>query len=229
MARCPAGHDSAAQDYCDVCGVRIGAPTDARGPGRAPQPCPNCATPRSGRFCEECGHDFALGDTTQPGSLRTSGPGRGRRAGPASGPSAPASMPGLWRAVVTADPAVYQAMADRGMLDPDALAFPFPARTQVRRVPLNKPEVHIGRRSQRRGILPEIDLGGPPEDVAVSHRHAVLLARPGGAWVIVDLGATNGTTINGTDDPITPHHEYEVRDGDRVYVGAWTVITLQKG
>lgn len=29
MARCPAGHDSAAQDYCDVCGVRI----VARGPG----------------------------------------------------------------------------------------------------------------------------------------------------------------------------------------------------
>ncbi|WP_460861299.1 FHA domain-containing protein, partial [Nocardiopsis coralliicola] len=137
------------------------------------------------------------------------------------------SVPGLWRAVITADPAFFQSMADRGMLDPNSLDFP--AQTPRRHVPLNRPEVHIGRRSRRRGIQPEIDLGGPPEDVAVSHRHAVLLARPGGAWALVDLGATNGTSINGADEPIDPHREYPVHDGDRIYLGAWTVITLQRG
>lgn len=238
MPRCPAGHDSAAPDFCDVCGIRMAPPRPARraGPEEGP-PCPNCSTPRTGRFCEECGHDFSLDDATQPDgrlpAIRPEPPrppaeGRSTPSAPGEGPgeSRP-SVPGLWRAVITADPAFYQAMADRGMLDPRRLAFP--AQTPRRRVPLNRPEIHIGRRSRRRGIVPEIDLAGPPEDVAVSHRHAVLLARPGGAWVIVDLGAVNGTTINGTDNPIEPHREYQVHDGDRVYVGAWTVITLQKG
>jgi hypothetical protein len=82
VAACPAGHDSAATDYCDVCGMRMevpgqGAPdgqssggqmTGAQGTvahvtaamplGQSGQLCPRCGAVRSGRFCEGCGLDL---------------------------------------------------------------------------------------------------------------------------------------------------------------------------
>ena len=74
MAVCPNGHDSASDDFCDVCGMRIGGirarrPATgpvARGqgasaarPAPAAEPCPRCGTPRTGQFCEACGFNFA--------------------------------------------------------------------------------------------------------------------------------------------------------------------------
>jgi FHA domain len=86
MAVCLNGHDSASDDFCDVCGMRIGGnppppaypATPATGPlggvsappstGSWPQgsgpaavagePCPRCGTARSGQFCEACGFNF---------------------------------------------------------------------------------------------------------------------------------------------------------------------------
>ncbi|MFD0774431.1 FHA domain-containing protein, partial [Streptomonospora algeriensis] len=129
-----------------------------------------------------------------------------------------------WWAIVCADPAYYQAMADRGVLDPAAIEFP--ARTPQRRMPLNRARVRIGRRSFRLGIHPEIDLAGPPEDPAVSHAHATLIARPGGRWALVDEGSTNGTTLNGTAEEVPSNTEVPLHEADRIYVGAWTVIAL---
>jgi len=75
MPICPKGHDSAATDYCDECGAAIGGLAVAAvtaDPNQPPvvaspdpsldgygSPCPSCQTPRAGRFCEVCGHDFA--------------------------------------------------------------------------------------------------------------------------------------------------------------------------
>ena len=85
MAVCPNGHDSASDDFCDTCGMRIGgspppggrrpaaaatgtspasgAPSsawpDPAAPVSAAEPCPRCGTPRSGQFCEACGYNFA--------------------------------------------------------------------------------------------------------------------------------------------------------------------------
>jgi hypothetical protein len=70
MALCPNGHDSASDDFCDVCGMRIGG--TPKGPATGPSPavsapprpdtaaetCPRCGTPRTGQFCEACGFNF---------------------------------------------------------------------------------------------------------------------------------------------------------------------------
>lgn len=84
MVTCPAGHESATDDYCEVCGLSItqtrasglSGPPDAASslwpPAAGGDPaatataefCPRCATPREGNeaFCEECRYDFTAGD-----------------------------------------------------------------------------------------------------------------------------------------------------------------------
>ena len=91
---CPSGHDSASDDYCDVCGLPIpagstsppapggldGVAGDAPGPSEVPPPapaapaapasaeCPNCqaTNPPNALFCEACGYDFTTGSMPRP-------------------------------------------------------------------------------------------------------------------------------------------------------------------
>ena len=95
MSTCPAGHDSASSDFCDVCGMRMdgrstsssAATPEAAGLGtqstawpEEPQPeasqrtartgeralpCPRCGAASPGRFCESCGFDFDTGKAPQ--------------------------------------------------------------------------------------------------------------------------------------------------------------------
>jgi pSer/pThr/pTyr-binding forkhead associated (FHA) protein len=63
-------------------------------------------------------------------------------------------------------------------------------------------------------------------DPSVSRRHAKLIPAPDGAWTIVDLGATNGITVNGRDVP--SEGSVSLRPGDRIHLGAWTKITITR-
>jgi len=107
MAVCPNGHDSASDDFCDTCGMRIGGSPPPGSPASSPspasssspasgaassawpdpaapvstEPCPRCGTARSGQFCEACGYDFA-GPRFTPSAPPASPP-----------PPAPASAP----------------------------------------------------------------------------------------------------------------------------------------
>ncbi|MEU9889951.1 FHA domain-containing protein [Sphaerisporangium sp. NPDC051011] len=146
---------------------------------------------------------------------------------PASAPPpAPAPPPaGGWIAVIAADRAHYDSMIAQG--GPDAARVAFPPYCPERRVPLRGPETRIGRRRQSRPMVPEIDLSEPPEDPGVSHLHAVLLAQPDGSWQIVDPGSANGTLVNGK--LIEVNVPVPLQDGDRVHVGAWTLLTVRKG
>jgi predicted component of type VI protein secretion system len=45
------------------------------------------------------------------------------------------------------------------------------------------------------------------------------------AWIPVrDPGSSNGIVVNGKDVP--PGGTVPLRDGDQIYLGAWTVITV---
>jgi hypothetical protein len=128
-----------------------------------------------------------------------------------------------WIAVVTADRAYFENVVAGG--GPDSAALQFPAYCPERRFRLGGREMRIGRRSASRGLDPEIDLTGPPTDPGVSHLHAVLIPDPDGGWAVLDPGSANGTQVNGSD--ITAGVQVPLRDGDRICVGAWTVLTIQ--
>jgi serine/threonine-protein kinase len=141
---------------------------------------------------------------------------------------------GTWTAVVTADRAYYDSV--HAVNAEDAAAISFPGNVPERRFPLSgtketqgtqRTEVRIGRHSVSRRIDPEIDLTGPPTDPGVSRLHAKLIAGPDGSWSVVDLGSPNGIQVNGKDVP--SGETVPLRDGDRIHLGAWTMITITRG
>ena len=128
MPTCPAGHTSASSDFCDVCGMRIGAaagvppqepeaaqqpaaqqPSKAQQPAAA-EPCPHCGAARTGRFCESCGFDFDAGGSSRERTIEgviVPPPGTGPAA-PAEPPPPPAPIP------ATAEPVPAPAAAPAG-------------------------------------------------------------------------------------------------------------------
>jgi hypothetical protein len=254
MATCPSGHESASDDYCDVCGTLIGAavltpfvqaPGSTQGPvpgGGTPAEggCPRCGVPRVGQFCESCGFDFAAvgpdaaagarPPTPQTAPPEQTPPSPLTAPSPLVPPAAPAAPPASanaadWTVVVTADRAYYDSVQDAG--GPDAAAIGFPAYCPERRFRLAGTEVRVGRRSESRGIHPEIDLTGPPADPGVSRLHVVLVGAPDGTWSVVDPGSANGTLVNG--DEIAAGEAVRLREGDVIHLGAWTALTVTSG
>ncbi len=156
--------------------------------------------------------------TVPPGSAATRVPDR-------TSSSLPSAETGTWTAVVTADHAYYESV--QAVSDQEAASIKFPIYVPERRFQLSGAEVRIGRRSVSRQIDPEIDLTGPPTDPGVSRLHAVLTARPDRTWTVVDPGSPNGILLNGKEVP--PGHPVPLRDGDRIHLGAWTMITIIRG
>lgn len=237
---CPNGHDSAATDYCDVCGAAMdaaaapapdssassGTPAEAPDaaaaadgaptPESATRPCPHCGGPNSpdALFCEVCGYDHTTG--TLP---------RGADSGTAPAPkeAAPANISQdlrtPWVAELWIDPAWYTA---QGSSDP------LPSQGPPAVFALRNTSLLIGRVSNSRGINPDIDCG---VDNGVSRRHAQLTT-DGTRWWVEDLASSNGTYIGDSvgDLPTTSiptGQKREVDADDRIYVGSWTRIVLR--
>lgn len=210
--------------------------------------CPACGAPNAegDKFCEVCGYDMTLGapgGVPDPAAAPEAAaappapvappapPGEATSGSPAPAvPSSPFSTPAgvsgrafatpTWQAIVVADRDFYDRM--------QAEEIPFPAVYPDRVFSLTTLRVVIGRRSASRGINPEIDLSGAPEDPGVSHMHAVLVGSPEGGWTLIDPGSANGTFLNDSTDPIDTNKAVPVADGDRIHMGAWTTLTLRK-
>lgn len=235
MAQCPDGHDSAADDYCSVCGLAMASgttpdqgkpatPEDPASPalasvegGTRPNEggslaCPNCSEPhgRDDVFCENCGYDFITGSLPQAEKPLTSG-------------SAPSTVPGgapaavLAEVTVTVDTAFHEHMDAEGML-----TLPDPA-PPARIIAVTSSPVLVGRASPSRNIYPDLDLA---DDPAASGRHARLDRRPDGVWTITDLGSTNGTYVGDDFTQLEANTSHQLVDGVPVFVGAWTRLDL---
>lgn len=215
MVTCPDGHQSSASDYCDVCGTAIGAVRAE--PVAVIATCPACGAPSAGRFCEVCGHDSALpappaAEPTVESEL-------------VAVPQESVPLPPGWVAVVTADREFYErVLARKG---PDADQVDFPGWFPERRIPLSGTEILIGKRSVSQGLTPDIDLSIAPADAGVSRAHAMLRVRPDGLS-ITDLGSTNGTSLNGSEDLIPARVEVPLQEGDRIHLGGWTTIVVRR-
>ena len=136
---------------------------------------------------------------------------------PPTGPSGPSAR---WEAVVAPDRAYF----DR--LDVDGVDFPVGAPSRT--FGLADATVLIGRRSDRRGINPQIDLSGAPEDPGISHGHCSLVRQPDGSYAIVDNGSTNGTFVNEATTPLVANRPVPLADNDRVHLGTWTTLTIRR-
>lgn len=229
----------------------VGSAAEVAGPdaGAGPQTCPQCGAVRTGRFCEVDGYDFVAADlggtpaaepdaapapTAPPGPddapPPAAPPGPDAAPGPAdvARPGLPAAEPvdesAAWQVTVAADEEYHKRVLAMGGPDADAMVFPqyFPER----RFRLAGTQVLIGRHSRSRGIDPQIDLSGPPEDPGVSHSHALLVHGEDGTWALVDLDSANGTYVNDGTEAVAPNVPVVLHDGDRVHVGAWTTLTL---
>jgi hypothetical protein len=242
-AVCPAGHTSASEDYCDVCGMPIDAvavtpgqppappdPPDhapatiAAGPAALTGPtCPNCATVNlpDALFCENCGYDFTTGTMPRPLVLPTEAPaGEAAEGVPGGNGSAPAAAETFdWVAEVWIDPAWYEAQES-----PDPM--PSPGLPTV--VPLRGRSLLVGRTSKSRNIHPAVDC---ESDSGVSRRQAQLTT-DGQRWWVEDLESANGTFVAPAsaplpDSPIPVGVKQELAADDRVYLGAWTRLVIR--
>ncbi len=142
------------------------------------------------------------------------------------GPGAFAA-PATWMVTIGPDREYFMAMMQRS--GPEATGLNLPAYSPEQQRQLNGEQLTIGRRRHSTGDTPDIDLSVPPEDPGVSHQHAILVHQENGSWAVVDQNSTNGTTVNGAEEPIQPFVPVPLQDGDRVHVGAWTTITIRRG
>jgi len=88
----------------------------------------------------------------------------------------------------------------------------------------SRSEFTMGRLSEGQPIMPDIDLT-PYQAYAsgVSRLHAVV-KRDGNRTIVMDLGSSNGTYLNGRR--LNPHMEEELRHGDVIALGKLKIQVL---
>jgi hypothetical protein len=226
-AVCPNGHTSGDPEWCDTCGAPIGgaaapvAPVSPTVTGQplstavAPVSCPHCAAMNSADnlFCESCGYDFTTGQVPEPVIVPTV----------VDEPPVAVTAPNAWIVVVEVDPvwhALKGELADR----------PLPAPS-TSTVSISQHASLIGRTSQSRGLRPEIALDA---DTAVSRRHAQFILEHD-RLSVVDLSSTNGTFVldrgalpTSASEPLAPGVSAVLDDGDQIFVGAWSRLTVRR-
>ncbi len=219
---CPKGHASTEADYCSECGAKLqgarAAGNGGAGQGRMTtgQVCPDCRTLRERDdtvFCEVCGFNFATGAHGEVPPAGVASVELEVAAEPEENAPVEAGVAGAqrWTVVVSVDPSL------QGPDSPEA-----PADVSPFTVALEQPLSLIGRRNEARGIFPEIALA---HDEAVSRRHAVLQIDAQGGLLLRDIGAANGTRLNGA--ALQPMVDTPLKNGDEITLGHWSRIRVE--
>ena len=189
--------------FCDACGTPVrglsqGGSQAGGSANIGAVVCPVCATPAlpGEAFCDNCGASLISPTefiptptpTYQTAATTYQQPAIGNQ--PSTNPKSEIRNPQL---VVTQPP-------------PPA-TLPLPTR----------PEMIVGRADPQSNSYPDVDLGPYGGlDLGVSRRH-FRLTRNGDQFYVEDLGAMNGTTVNGQKLP--PYTLQPLRAGDRISLG----------
>jgi hypothetical protein len=187
--------------------------------------CPHCGArnPADALFCESCGYDFTTGQAPEPIAPPVA---------PAVTPTNQPAISASWLIVVEVDSEWFS-------LKGELADQPCPPAT-TRTISLTSHTSLVGRSSQSKGVHPEIALDG---DTGVSRRHAQFVVGDPSqvgtdttpSLAIVDLSSTNGTYVveagqapTTQTEPIASGVATVLQDGDRVYLGAWTRLTVRR-
>ncbi|HEX5416692.1 MAG TPA: FHA domain-containing protein [Chloroflexota bacterium] len=212
MYTCKSGHLSDTADCCSVCGGEIVGPA-ASAAAPTGETCPQCHTAREvgSLFCAVCGYDFVNrpAPSAPPVAVAVAAatsPDPSLAPSPVAAPTAS----GRWEIRIVQDPQLD--------IDPDPTT-PCPLDPD-QSIPLDQPELLLGRAGARRGIVPDISVHDP----GVSHQHLRIRFGPDQAVAIEDLNSLNGTEVNGVTIPANDPHP--IQAGDVITLGRWTKITL---
>jgi hypothetical protein len=240
--QCPKGHQSTDSDYCSECGALIGQSNISKielmqssnssklaGSGEC---CPDCGTPRvlDSRFCEVCRHDFhekktgiaeVIVASQQP--IKTVESNKLEKPQINNDVDVPAvqttntaqavgyTVSEKLSVVISADLNKATSCGVETAIKPDSVDRAFP---------LDLEENLVGRRSNSKGIYPEIVINDP----GVSHRHLMFIKQDDNSLTVLELGSSNGTELNGV--PLEPGVTTHVKAGDELTLGIWTKLTL---
>ncbi len=246
MPTCPSGHDSTADDYCDVCGLPItdawpattggGAPAgDAPGapaPDQTAEPtpatpagatCPNCSSlnPENALFCEACGYDFTTGQAPRaPSPLDLDAPatpGVGTTPVTPADPTPADGDPPTAEAQASIAPPLAGSWVAEVWIDPDWYA------DQDSSDPLPSAGVPVvvplKTTSILVGRLSRSRNIHPDIDLATDNgisRRHCQLTTDGSRWWVEDLGSSNGTYVGA---PLGPLPTTPLTPGEKREIG----------
>jgi len=179
--------------------------------------CPSCGKQNNdtARFCEECGNKFApaeaeIHETRQPAQRPVSSPGFRASSVTSVGIPPIAEANGLKEAPgPAAEPTPLSGAHSMLVIERGG--------GQDSEFPLSNEESQIGRWDADNGIFPDVDLDAFDADAKVSRRHARILFKDG-AYMVEDLGSTNGTFVN-RGRRLLPGSPQVLNDGDEIIVG----------
>jgi hypothetical protein len=212
--------------------------------------CPDCGTQREGndRFCEVCRHDFQNNKTGVAeaivASKQASMPqedinkiGVPEMNHASQQPLAPSN-----HVIITAKEENVKSQTTGGIeadslvitqklniiisVDKDKVSSwegesPIKPDTMDRVFPLDLDENLVGRRSQGKGVYPEIEINDP----GVSRRHLKFIKQSDGSFGVLELGSANGTELNGAI--LEPGVSTTVKSGDELTFGIWTRLKIE--
>jgi pSer/pThr/pTyr-binding forkhead associated (FHA) protein len=121
-------------------------------------------------------------------------------------------VPQHWDIIISVDPTLNK--------NPDP-AQPCPQNAPERTFPLDLDENLVGRRSNKKDIHPEIMIADP----GISRRHLSIRRRDDGGFLVIELGSTNGTSLNAA--PLEPGIPTPLTNGDQLTLGCWTRMTIR--
>lgn len=202
------------------------------------------------RFCEVCRHDFQENRTgvaeaivaskqeskpvekdnnpTASGgqqNINTSQDLNKTEAGVSSSPQDSGKIPEVVLQTTEDISAITQKLNIIILVDKDKASSwdgesPIKPDTEDRIFPLDLDENLVGRRSQGKGVYPEIEINDP----GVSRRHLKFIKQPDGSFGVLELGSANGTELNG--EVLTPGIIKTVKPGDELNIGIWTRLKI---